>query len=340
MGLIKASIFVLLIAVAAPLAFRTFAPDLLKAQLNAYVSQHKTVDQVIKKASDYFDLTFDYANVQVAKDLIDNVKRKVDDLIQSQLQSHQKDSKAAKESPQAKQRMVTCQGEPQGILLMTKDELAKFDGSAGSKGLYLAFMGSIYDVSKNKKHYQPGGDYAFFSAKDATRAFLTGVFEPQELNDNLKGVADEQLSDVDHWLKFYKDEYPFVGRVVGNFYDNKGCPSNVLEKVLKVVSGVNHASNEIEEFNFPECNSEWNSDTKKSRVWCSKMSGGIERDWVGVPRKLYTPDSKSFRCVCVRNFGPSSSATDDTGANNGDLEHPRLKQYKDCDPKANECQTN
>lgn len=49
--------------------------------------------------------------------------------------------------------------------LFTSDELAQYDGEANSKGLYLAILGKVYDVSKGKKHYGPGGSYHFFVGK-------------------------------------------------------------------------------------------------------------------------------------------------------------------------------
>ncbi len=35
-------------------------------------------------------------------------------------------------------------------LLLTADELKKFDGSEGSPGLYLAILGEVFDVSSGK----------------------------------------------------------------------------------------------------------------------------------------------------------------------------------------------
>ena len=42
---------------------------------------------------------------------------------------------------------------------------------------------------------------------------------------------------------------------------------------------------------FPPCNSEWGT-RLGHRVWCSRMSGGVARNWVGVPRKLFIPGKK------------------------------------------------
>lgn len=51
-----------------------------------------------------------------------------------------------------------------GTRLFTKNQLWKFyRGGDGSKGLYLAILGRVYDVSKGAAHYGPGGGYDFFA---------------------------------------------------------------------------------------------------------------------------------------------------------------------------------
>lgn len=47
--------------------------------------------------------------------------------------------------------------------LFTADDLKKYDGREGSKGLYLAILGRVYNVKKGKNHYGPGGGYEFFA---------------------------------------------------------------------------------------------------------------------------------------------------------------------------------
>lgn len=86
---------------------------------------------------------------------------------------------------------------------------------------------------------------------------------------------------------------------------------------------------------FPACNSEWKQNTG-GRVWCTQKSGGVDRDWAGVPRKLYAAGSKNYRCACVKNFG-TPLATDDAKGNRGDLDNPNLKLYDNCSPSSNSC---
>ena len=46
--------------------------------------------------------------------------------------------------------------------VFTKDELSKFRGENGSP-IYLALMGRVYDVTRGKDFYGPGGGYSFFT---------------------------------------------------------------------------------------------------------------------------------------------------------------------------------
>lgn len=48
------------------------------------------------------------------------------------------------------------------VQIFTHEDLAKYDGSEGSKGTYLAILGQVFDVIKGAKHYGPGGSYNIF----------------------------------------------------------------------------------------------------------------------------------------------------------------------------------
>uniref|UniRef100_A0A915IYD9 Uncharacterized protein n=1 Tax=Romanomermis culicivorax TaxID=13658 RepID=A0A915IYD9_ROMCU len=67
--------------------------------------------------------------------------------------------------------------------------------------------------------------------------------------------------------------------------------------------------------------------------------GGINRDWAGLPRKLFTPGNSQSRCACVKDSGPSqdSQDNDDTTSIHGDLDNTNLRLYDNCDPKAVSC---
>uniref|UniRef100_A0A183EJV4 Cytochrome b5 heme-binding domain-containing protein n=1 Tax=Gongylonema pulchrum TaxID=637853 RepID=A0A183EJV4_9BILA len=112
--------------------------------------------------------------------------------------------------------------------------------------------------------------------RDATRAFVSGDFSESGLVDNVEGLGYQDLLGVFDWVKFYEKDYE-------------------LEVVELIDSSLNWKDIQAEETKvFPPCNSEWRKDIG-GRVWCSKKSGGIEREWSGVPRKLFDPASKSSR---------------------------------------------
>lgn len=49
------------------------------------------------------------------------------------------------------------------VRLLSIRELSQFDGEEGSKGLYLAILGQVFDVHKGHKHYGLGGAYHFMA---------------------------------------------------------------------------------------------------------------------------------------------------------------------------------
>lgn len=133
-----------------------------------------------------------------------------------------------------------------GPLHLTPEELAAYDGSDPEKPIYLAINGTIYDVTKGRGIYGPGGSYNWFAGVDASRAYVTGCFAEDRTPD-MRGVelmylprddpdvdaywtADEmaalkakELAEANekveqglkHWANFFanSDKYSKVGTV-------------------------------------------------------------------------------------------------------------------------------
>ena len=131
---------------------------------------------------------------------------------------------------------------------MNPSQLTLYNGTDASLPIYLSVNGTIFDVSANRMMYGPGGNYNFFTGRDATRAFVTGCFQ-EDLTHDLTGVEEmfipvddeddvEGLSSgekkvrrerdvrtakgkvrrtVQHWERFFRNnkKYFEVGRVVG-----------------------------------------------------------------------------------------------------------------------------
>eukprot|EP00095_Tigriopus_kingsejongensis_P001358 snap_masked-scaffold1322_size48131-processed-gene-0.6 protein:Tk01358 transcript:snap_masked-scaffold1322_size48131-processed-gene-0.6-mRNA-1 annotation:"neuferricin-like isoform x1" len=223
-----------------------------------------------------------------------------------------------------------------GIRILTKAELKLYDGTEGSPGLYLALLGQVFDVAKGRDYYGPGGGYGFFAATDGSRGFVTGDFNEEGLVDEVSGLSGQDYLGLQEWTEFYHKDYTYVGKLVGNFYDPEGRETEALKEFHVNVrkAQADKAQNDVEKLTYPPCNTEW-SQKKGHRVWCTAKTGGIDRGWVGKPRKLYLP-GKSERCSCIKDFGPP--ATDPSAkSDHGDLKSPHVKEYEGCDSSAVSC---
>ncbi|XP_071453223.1 neuferricin [Hetaerina americana] len=215
--------------------------------------------------------------------------------------------------------------------LITSEQLKRY-GSSKTKGkLYLSILGQVFDVTKGKMHYGVGGGYSFFTGRDASRAFVTGDFTETGLSDDVLNLSPQELRALKKWHNFYEKEYKFVGKLIGRFYNNQGHKTPYLIKVEKIIQEAENTEreSEAEKLKYPPCNTEWSA-SKGSRVWCSNKSGGISRDWIGVPRKLFLVGSPTPRCVCVRH--PNESHSEESLLND-----PRLEEYPGCHEDAISC---
>ncbi|KAG9281741.1 neuferricin [Astyanax mexicanus] len=210
--------------------------------------------------------------------------------------------------------------------LLHQQELSQYSAAEPSKGLYLSLLGRVFDVGKGRKHYGPQGGYRFFTGRDASKAFVTGDFTEDGLTDDVSDLSPAQIVALYDWLTFYQKDYTPVGRLIGRFYTETGEPTDALRQVeASLAEGLRlKAQAEEENQQFPSCNSEWSS-TSGGRVWCSTKSGGVHRDWTGVPRMLFSPGSGHTRCVCVQPDAQKQS------------NNPNLKEYKDCSTHAESC---
>ncbi|XP_058805385.1 neuferricin [Phymastichus coffea] len=187
----------------------------------------------------------------------------------------------------------------QGGILFTKNTLNKF--SNVNDGLYLSILGQVFDVTKGVKHYGPGETYHAFTGRDASAAFITGDFNENGLTDDVSSLTNKQIQSLMNWVEFYRKTYVYKGKLIGRYYHEDGSPTNeraILEEKVQLAKKVDSQEEQIK-LQFPPCNIEWNADSG-TVVWCTKNSGGITRNWIGVPRMLYENlESKQYRCACV-----------------------------------------
>ncbi|KAH9622716.1 hypothetical protein KSS87_018884 [Heliosperma pusillum] len=104
--------------------------------------------------------------------------------------------------------------EPVQLGDVTEEELKAYDGSNPQKPLLMAIKGQIYDVSRGRMFYGPGGPYAMFAGHDATRALALMSFDTQDLTGNTEGLSESELDVLEDWELKFNEKYPKVGALV------------------------------------------------------------------------------------------------------------------------------
>ncbi|XAR69541.1 hypothetical protein NMG60_11001171 [Bertholletia excelsa] len=106
--------------------------------------------------------------------------------------------------------------EPVQLGDVTEEQLRSYDGSDPDKPLLMAIKGQIYDVSRSRMFYGPGGPYALFAGRDASRALALMSFDPQDLTGNIEGLNDSELEVLQDWEYKFMEKYVKVGQIVSS----------------------------------------------------------------------------------------------------------------------------
>ncbi|KAL4561035.1 hypothetical protein LXL04_033196 [Taraxacum kok-saghyz] len=166
--------------------------------------------------------------------------------------------------------------------LFTVEDLAIYNGTDNGLPILLGILGSVFDVTKGKSHYGPGGGYSHFAGRDASRAFVSGNFTGDGLTDTLVGLSSTEVKSVVEWRDFYSRTYIFVGKVVGRYYDNEGNPTKYLKGVeAKAARGAQLMEKQKKE---------------EEKVWCDD---GYPR-LVQRPLEIALTGKMSKRCACYQ----------------------------------------
>ncbi|KAF6148998.1 hypothetical protein GIB67_009617 [Kingdonia uniflora] len=94
-----------------------------------------------------------------------------------------------------------------------EEELKVYDGSDPKKPLLMAIKAQIYDVSQSRMFYGPGGPYALFAGKDASRALAKMSFEKEDLTGDIAGLGPFELDALQDWEYKFMSKYVKVGTI-------------------------------------------------------------------------------------------------------------------------------
>ncbi|XP_011206253.2 membrane-associated progesterone receptor component 1 [Bactrocera dorsalis] len=143
----------------------------------------------------------------------------------------------------------------------TIQELRAYDGNGPDGRILIAVNGTVYDATKAKRFYGPGGPYASFAGRDASRNLATFNVEPnnKEEYDDLSDLNAMEMDSVREWEMQFKEKYDLVGKLLRKGeqptnYDDEEEDSN------EVVTEVNATSS------VPTTNASNNDDGVRKRV--------------------------------------------------------------------------
>jgi len=110
----------------------------------------------------------------------------------------------------------------------TPPTLFPYNGLNGMP-VYLAVRGRVFDVTKGRNFYGPGGPYANFAGRDASRGLAKGSFDEDMLTKDLDGPLDT-LSDLGpdelEALQGWEDRLDLFQSVIENIVAVDGMLSN------------------------------------------------------------------------------------------------------------------
>ncbi|OQR67423.1 membrane-associated progesterone receptor component 2-like [Tropilaelaps mercedesae] len=102
---------------------------------------------------------------------------------------------------------------------MTVEELLKYDGDPAKNDgrILVAVNGTVFDVTRGKHFYGPGGPYHAFAGRDASRMLATfNVSTPEGpvKYDDLSDLKSSEMEQVKEWYLQFREKYDIVGRLL------------------------------------------------------------------------------------------------------------------------------
>nr|KAG5701778.1 hypothetical protein BaRGS_000768 [Batillaria attramentaria] len=97
------------------------------------------------------------------------------------------------------------------------EQLREYDGKGKEGRILIAVNGKVFDVTKGKRFYGPGGPYGLFSGRDASRALATFSLSEDSLRDEYDDLSDlnsMQMESVREWEMQFTEKYHYVGKLL------------------------------------------------------------------------------------------------------------------------------
>ncbi|KAH9495918.1 Membrane-associated progesterone receptor component 1 [Bulinus truncatus] len=99
----------------------------------------------------------------------------------------------------------------------TLEQLREYDGKGSDGRVLIAVNGKVFDVTRGKRFYGPGGPYGLFAGHDASRALATFSLGEDALKneyDDLSDLNSLQMESIREWEMQFQEKYIYVGKLL------------------------------------------------------------------------------------------------------------------------------
>lgn len=102
---------------------------------------------------------------------------------------------------------------------MTVEDLLNYNGDPAKNDgrILVAVNGTVFDVTRGKHFYGPGGPYHAFAGRDASRMLATfNVSTPDGpvKYDDLSDLKSSEMEQVKEWYLQFREKYDIVGKLL------------------------------------------------------------------------------------------------------------------------------
>lgn len=102
--------------------------------------------------------------------------------------------------------------------------------------IWLSILGKVYDVTDGEDFYSAlKGSYKFYSGRDASPCFSSGINTPEGAVEKLEEWEDKKLMPVWEWSEFYQNHetYKYLGVLGGSrYYDIEGNELQLRKDII------------------------------------------------------------------------------------------------------------
>ncbi|OWF39615.1 membrane-associated progesterone receptor component 1-like [Mizuhopecten yessoensis] len=99
----------------------------------------------------------------------------------------------------------------------TLEQLREYDGKGQDGRVLVSVNTKVFDVTRGKRFYGPGGPYAVFAGRDASRGLALFSLTEEAIKDEFDDLSDlttMQMESVREWEMQFTEKYDFIGRLL------------------------------------------------------------------------------------------------------------------------------